>query len=84
MVRNTTEIYNKNKSQMFNAELNFKRYYMDNDCYKKLWIHCPICGGKTRVKITEITVLLNFPLFCPKCKKETVVDIVKLKMTVKK
>ena len=26
--------------------------------------------------------LLNFPLFCPKCKKETRVNIVKLKMTI--
>ena len=57
---------------------------MNSNISKTIWVHCPICGGKTRVKITEITVILNFPLFCPKCKKETVVDIVKLKMIVKK
>lgn len=57
---------------------------MANNFYKKLWVHCPICGGKTRIKIREETVILNFPLFCPKCKKETVVDILKLKMIVKK
>lgn len=49
-----------------------------------IWVHCPICGGKTRIKVAKDTVILNFPLFCPKCKKETVVDIVKLKMIVKK
>ena len=27
-------------------------------------------------------LLINFPLFCPKCKKETLINIVKLKMTV--
>ena len=51
---------------------------------EKIWVHCPICNGKTRIKVTEKTVILNFPLFCPKCKNETVVDIVKLKMIVKK
>ncbi|MEE0111475.1 MAG: cysteine-rich KTR domain-containing protein [Oscillospiraceae bacterium] len=26
--------------------------------------------------------MIHFPLFCPKCKKETLINIVKLKMTV--
>ena len=30
----------------------------------------------------EDTVLLNFPLFCPKCKKEYVINVVQLKMQV--
>lgn len=33
------------------------------------WILCPICRGKTRVQIRWDTVLENFPLFCPKCKR---------------
>ena len=37
-----------------------------------LWIRCPICNSKTRTKVYEDTVLLNFPLFCPKCKIEYV------------
>ncbi|MCL1965109.1 MAG: cysteine-rich KTR domain-containing protein [Firmicutes bacterium] len=32
------------------------------------WIICPVCKNKTRVKIREDTELVNFPLFCPKCK----------------
>ena len=48
----------------------------------KYWITCPVCGGKTRVKVREDTILLKFPLFCPKCKKETIIDVVKLKMVV--
>lgn len=51
---------------------------------KSLWIRCPICGGKTRTKIYENTVLLKFPLYCPKCKNETVVDVVQLKMILSK
>ena len=38
------------------------------------WIKCPICGGKTRVKIKEDTELRNFPLYCPKCRNETLID----------
>ncbi len=37
------------------------------------WIYCPICGRKTRDKIRKDTVLKNHPLYCPKCKKETLV-----------
>ena len=38
------------------------------------WVLCPVCGNKTRIKIRENTVLLNFPLFCPKCRHETLID----------
>lgn len=47
---------------------------------KSWWIHCPVCGMKTRVKVCEDTVLIKFPLYCPKCKKETLIDVVQLKM----
>ena len=39
------------------------------------WILCPVCNNKTRLKIRENTVLENFPLFCPKRKQETLVDV---------
>ena len=48
------------------------------------WIHCPICGGKTRTKVYEDTILVKFPLYCPKCKKEIRIDVVKLKMVLSK
>ena len=51
---------------------------------KTLWISCPICGGKTRTKVHPDTVLIKFPLYCPKCHKETLIDVVKLKMVVNK
>ena len=41
------------------------------------WVRCPICNGKTRVKVNEDTVLLNFPLYCPKCKQEISINVVK-------
>ena len=47
---------------------------------ESFWIHCPNCDSKTDVKVFEDTVLLSFPLYCPCCKKETVVDVVKLKL----
>jgi len=39
------------------------------------WLLCPVCDGKTRVKLWEETELKNFPLFCPKCGKETKVNV---------
>ena len=41
-----------------------------------------MCHGKTKLKITEDTVLLNFPLYCPVCKREFTVGVIKLKMHV--
>ncbi len=46
------------------------------------WILCPICNSRTRVKINEDTELKNFPLFCPKCKKETLIEVKQLKVRV--
>jgi len=49
---------------------------------KTEWIICPVCKSKTRVKIREDTVLENFPLFCPKCKQESLVSVKQLNMSV--
>lgn len=46
------------------------------------WILCPVCGSKTRVKIGDDTVLEKFPLFCPKCKKETLINVKQLNVSV--
>ncbi|EAA0009208.1 TPA: cysteine-rich KTR domain-containing protein [Clostridioides difficile] len=42
---------------------------------RQSWVLCPICNNKTRTKIREDTELINFPLFCPKCKHETLINI---------
>ena len=44
------------------------------------WVHCPVCSSETRVKVFEDTVLINFPLMCPHCQKETIINVVKLKL----
>ncbi len=46
------------------------------------WILCPVCKGKTRTRIREDTTLTNFPLFCPKCGQETLVNVRQSKMVV--
>lgn len=48
------------------------------------WVPCPVCGSKTKMKVYPDTVLLKFPLFCAKCKKETRIDLVKLKVVLSK
>ena len=40
-----------------------------------MWIYCPVCQSKTRIKIRKETELKFFPLFCPKCKEETVIHV---------
>ncbi|MDE7330766.1 MAG: cysteine-rich KTR domain-containing protein [Lachnospiraceae bacterium] len=39
------------------------------------WLICPICGSKTRLKLRENTMLEKFPLYCPKCKQETLINV---------
>nr|WP_286079329.1 cysteine-rich KTR domain-containing protein [Bacteroides intestinalis] len=46
------------------------------------WILCPICGSKTRLKIRADTILRHFPLFCPKCKNETLINIQQFTISV--
>lgn len=46
------------------------------------WVICPVCEGKTRTKIRKDTVLINFPLFCPKCRKETLIDLKQENITI--
>ena len=50
--------------------------------HKIEWVYCPICGNKTRNKIREDTILKNYPLYCPKCRQETLIEVTNLKMTV--
>lgn len=49
---------------------------------KTEWILCPICGRKTHDKIREDTEIKNFPLYCPKCKQETLINAKDLQITV--
>ena len=44
---------------------------------KEKWVLCPICNNKTRIKVRPDTVLENFPLYCPKCKQETIINVKK-------
>lgn len=38
------------------------------------WILCPVCGAKTRLRLLRKTVLRDFPLFCPKCRRESIIS----------
>lgn len=48
------------------------------------WVRCPICKNKTRTKLREDTELRNFPLYCPKCRQETLIDAKDLAVTISK
>ena len=38
------------------------------------WVLCPACGEKTRLRLLQRTVLRDVPLFCPKCKRESIIS----------
>lgn len=48
------------------------------------WIYCPVCGAKTRSRIRVDTVLKNYPLYCPKCRQESLIGAKGLQITVTK
>lgn len=49
---------------------------------RMVWLLCPVCGNKTRLKVRQDTELINFPLYCPKCKKETLVNVKNTQLSV--
>ena len=48
------------------------------------WVLCPIGNRKTRIKVREDTILENFPLYCPKCHRETLIAVHKQKIIILK
>ncbi len=49
---------------------------------KSEWVCRPICGNKTRLQLRDGTELKNFPLYCSKCKRETLIKAQNLQLTV--
>ncbi len=49
---------------------------------ENIWLLCPICKNKKRIKVRGDTELINFPLYCPKCKQETLINVKRLNTTV--
>ena len=46
------------------------------------WVLCPVCRSKTRLKIRVNTELKYFPLFCPKCKQEMLINAKNFEITL--
>lgn len=46
------------------------------------WLLCPVCKSKTRIRLREDTELKNFPLYCPKCKQENLIEVKQLNVSV--
>ena len=49
---------------------------------RMVWLLCPVCGNKTRLKVRQDTELINFPLYCLKCKQETLVNVKDTQLSV--
>ncbi len=61
-------------------EMALPKAHMKAHCKESFWARCLVCGNKTRTKVRADTAMVNFPLYCSKCKKETLVTIAQLKM----
>ena len=48
---------------------------MNDKSAEKHWVLCPVCGAKTRLQLLPETELKVFPLFCPKCRRESIVNV---------
>lgn len=46
------------------------------------WVRCPICKSKTRLRLQKNTEMKNFPLYCPKCKQESLIDVKNLQIMI--
>lgn len=57
-------------------------FLLREDLLKLDAILCPVCGNKTRLKMRKDTELKNFPLYCPKCKQEILIETQKSKVIV--
>lgn len=55
---------------------------MVNENKNRHWLYCPVCHNKTRIMLREDTTLQNFPLFCPKCKQEVLINVQNYKIIV--
>ncbi len=48
---------------------------MTPDWLKERWAACPDCGGNTRTRVREDSVLFHHLMYCPRCKKNFLVNI---------
>ena len=46
------------------------------------WLLSPVCGNKTRLRVFQDTIIEKFPLYCPKCKQEVLINVRQLKISV--
>ena len=49
---------------------------------KTEWVLCPRCTAKTRIVVREDTKISSLPLYCPKCKAETLINVDNMTVTI--
>jgi len=48
------------------------------------WISCPSCNGARVLKVRDDTVVHNLPIYCKKCRKESIISITSKDITIRK
>lgn len=46
------------------------------------WYKCPQCGFPKMLKYRDDTKIVNFPGYCKKCKKESIITIIEPKSRI--
>ena len=46
------------------------------------WLLCPLCSSKTRDRVREDNILINYPLYSPKIKLENLVEVKNLQTKI--
>ena len=72
--------FSRNKGKIGNQDMMKEKRVEQSDITD--WLLCPICSGKTRIKVRPDTVILNLPLYCPKCKRETLICVKDKKVSI--
>ena len=49
---------------------------------ESVWLYCPVCNAKTKTKAYTDTVLIRYPLYCPRCRKEYSISLFQMKMLI--
>lgn len=57
---------------------------LNKEDQKESWLICPLCGKKTRNRLRQDTILINYPLYCPKCKQTILIHVKNLQVQVAK
>lgn len=65
------KIVNRSRKKVFTDTNESARITANNE----RWLKCPVCGTQKILRILPSTVVKDLPVYCKRCKQESVVNI---------